>query len=87
MSSLTPLLKLFGHRKGPPLSVFDRLCWTLDLNGCQFVKYPKRGVTFHREERRRPERRERGQCHHYLSERKRVWQQLVYAMLDLHKLV
>ncbi|TRY80192.1 hypothetical protein DNTS_003423 [Danionella cerebrum] len=29
----------------PSLRVFDRLCLTLDLKGCQFVKYPKRGDT------------------------------------------
>ncbi|MCI4394731.1 hypothetical protein PGIGA_G00172210, partial [Pangasianodon gigas] len=31
------------------LRVFDRLCVTLALIGCQFVKYPKRGVTTHPE--------------------------------------
>ncbi|KAJ7995906.1 hypothetical protein DPEC_G00231560 [Dallia pectoralis] len=28
-------------RSGPPLSVFDKLSWTLSVTGCQFVKYPK----------------------------------------------
>lgn len=33
------------RRSGPPLSVFDKLSWTLCISECQFVKYPKWGVT------------------------------------------
>lgn len=32
-------------RSGPPLSVFDKLSLTLCISECQFVKYPKWGVT------------------------------------------
>ncbi|KAL4630822.1 hypothetical protein GN956_G16406 [Arapaima gigas] len=28
-------------REGLPLSVFDKLSWTLSMAWCQFVKYPK----------------------------------------------
>lgn len=35
----------FLRRSGPPLSVFDKLSWTLCISECQFVKYPKWGVT------------------------------------------
>lgn len=36
-----------NHRvwSGPPLSVFDKLNLTLCISECQFVKYPKWGVT------------------------------------------